>query len=138
MRPASLLLAILVASVAIANPPGAASSPGVAADPIAELVARLSATHGLWHNGMFLPVQLPADASNERVLSRLFELSAFDAGRVSSHHLLEARQIEIPGEVQGRYTALLVQTNLGRKIVILKFIGPEVGWWSRIYDVGRA
>ncbi len=140
MRIAAVLLvsSSFVASVAIANPPAAASSPTVAADPIAELVVRLSATHGLWQNGLFVPIQLPASASHEQVLLRLFELSAFNAGRVSEHHVLDARRIEIPGGAQGQYTALLVHTNLGRKIVILKFSGPGAGWWSHIYDVGGA
>ena len=140
MRPAllSLILSSVAVSAAIANPPVAASSAGMAADPIAQLVGRLSATHGLWHNGLFPSIDLPAHAPVEQVLSRVFQLSAFNTGRVSEHHVLQARQIEIPGEVQGRYTALLVQTNLGRKIVILKFSGLEVGWWSRVYDVGPA
>jgi hypothetical protein len=121
-----------------ASPPLSASSPRVAADdPIARLLDRLSTSHGLWRNGLFPSIELPRTATNEQVVSRVFELSSFDKGRVSDHRIVETRQIRIPGD-QDLYTALLVKTNLGRKIVLLRFNGPSVGWWSRVYDADAA
>lgn len=131
-------LAICPAS---ANPLEAASSPSAvaaASDPIARLLDRLSGSRALWHNGLFPSLGLPGSAPNEQVLSRVLEHSAFDKGPVSEHLILESRQVRMPGDLEGIYTALLVDTNLGRKIVILKFHGPAVGWWSRIYDADAA
>jgi hypothetical protein len=77
---------------------------------------------------------LPEEASNVQLVSRILALSSFDAGRVSRHRIVETRQIRVPGELGDLCTAILVDTNLGRKIVILRFSGPAVGWWSRVYD----
>lgn len=39
------------------------------------------------------------------------------------------------GEDLEPYQALLVDTDQGRKIVLIRHGGPAVGWWSRIFDV---
>jgi hypothetical protein len=133
------LVGSLAFCAASAGPLGATLSPRVAAaDPIARLVDRLSASHGLWQNGLFPSLGLTASASNEEILSRIFELYVCAEGRVFEHGIVEVRQIRIPGELPDLYTALLVETNLGRKIVILKFNGPVVDWWSRVYDPDAA
>lgn len=32
------------------------------------------------------------------------------------------------------YTAVLTETDLGKKIVLLKYERPGLGWWNRVYD----
>jgi hypothetical protein len=134
-------LAILVALIgsltidaALAVTPRPASSPrAVVADPITQLVERLSASHGLWRNGLFPSLGLTENASSEQIVARVLELSTFDKGRVTKHRIMQTRRVQIPGEQQELYTAILVETNIGRKVVLLKFSGPAAGWWSRVY-----
>ncbi|MGA2867154.1 MAG: hypothetical protein ABSF95_21975 [Verrucomicrobiota bacterium] len=117
------------------EPSVTASEPAkVAPDPIQRLVARLSSSHGLWQNGLFPKLDLPATASTEQVVSRVFQMSGFDKGHVTTHRILETRQVRIPGSLPDIYTAVLVDTDLGKKIVLLKHEGPAAGWWSRVYD----
>jgi hypothetical protein len=103
-------------------------------DPIEALVDRLSSSHGMWTNGMFPKLDLPATASAEQVVARVFKMISFDKGRVKSHRILETREIRIRGPLPDTYTALLVDTDFGRKIVLLQYTSPSVGWWSRVFD----
>ena len=100
------------------------------ADPIDQLVSRLSTppqSH-LWQNGLFPIIKLPATASTDEVLAKVLER------QVASHKILKIRQVHIPGSLPDLYTAVFVQTSAGEKIVLLKYEGEAVGWWSRIYD----
>jgi hypothetical protein len=102
-------------------------------DPIAALVARLSATHGLWINGMFPDLDLPTTASTQQVLEQVFKKTGFDKGNVRTFQIIETRQVQIPATgFSDAFTAVLVETDLGRKIVLLK--SSSVSWWSRVYD----
>lgn len=109
--------------------------PAVYEDAIDQLVTKLSATHGLWINGVSPILALPASASVEQVLVRVFEMTGFDRGHVTSHQMLTSRKIEIAGGPTGSYTAVLVDTNLGRKIVLLQRAERSTDWWSRVYEV---
>jgi hypothetical protein len=39
------------------------------------------------------------------------------------------------GEGGRRFVAVLVDTDQGTKIVLLRFAG-SVGWWNRVFDAG--
>jgi hypothetical protein len=96
-------------------------------DPIDRLVASLSLSHGLWTNGIFLPVGLPVTASARDVVSKVLER------QFSSCKILKIRQVSIPFGVSSElYTAALIQTGAGEKIVLIKY--EAGGWWNRIYD----
>ena len=106
---------------------------GAQPDPIAALVTRLSATHGLWINGMFPDLDLPATAPTQQVLEQVFKKTGFDKGNVRTFQIIETRQVQIPAAgFSDAFTAVLVETDLGRKIVLLK--SSSVSWWSRVYD----
>jgi hypothetical protein len=110
--------------------------PPATADAIDGLVERLSSSHGLWLNGAFADLGLPRAASMQQVVSRVFEMTGFDAGRVKEHRILETRQVRIAGSLPDEYTAVLVETDMGRKIVLLQYQGERARgmWWSRVYD----
>ncbi len=103
-------------------------------DPVDRLVTKLSSSHGLWRNGEFPSLGLPATASTEQLVSRLFQMTGFDRGQVTTHRILKVRKVRIPGDLPDIYTAVVIDTDLGRKIVLLKYEGPAAGWWSRVYD----
>jgi hypothetical protein len=46
---------------------------------------------------------------------------------------LETRQVRIPGSLPDVYTAVIVDTDLGKKIVLMKYEGAALGWWSRVF-----
>ena len=95
----------------------------------------LSSSHGLWVNGVYPTLDLPATASTEQVVARVFQMTGFDKGHVSSHRILETRQVRIGDRFpDATYTAVLVDTDLGRKIVLRQHSSPSGGWWSRVYD----
>jgi hypothetical protein len=111
-------------------------------DAIDRLVADLSSTHGMWLNGYFHDVKLPRTASTEQVVEQYFREAVFDTGRanapltrVTNYKILKIRQVHIPDfNESDSYTAVLVQTNFGQKIILLK---RGDGWWSRAYDANR-
>jgi hypothetical protein len=111
----------------------ATTPPAIASDPIDQLVTDLSATHGMWLNGMFPILDLPETASPEEVIERRFDMG-LPFGKVANYKILRIRQIRIPFTENSSvlYTAVLVQTDSGKKIVLLKFTGRN--WWSRVFD----
>ena len=127
MRPAffTILTALFV---------GCATSPG----PVDQLVADLSSSHGHWENGTYPVLGLPGTASPEQVVKGVFDMTSFDAGHIASYRIIEIRPVYIQGSVPAAYTAALVQTDLGEKIVLFDYVGPKVGWLSRVYASNRA
>ncbi len=124
----SIIAALLTGCAREPESRAAASTPQiVAADPIDQLVTRLSATHGLWHNGRCMPINLPETAAPEQVLEQIFKISSFDKGRVTTYKILAIREVHIDG---GLYTAAFVQTDLGKKIALF----TAGGFWNRVYD----
>ena len=103
-------------------------------DPVDRLVAKLSSSHGLWRNGGSPIPGLPATASTDQVVSRVFQMTGFVRGHVTTHRILTVRKVRIPGDLPDIYTAVVTDTDLGRKIVLLRYEGPAAGWWSRVYD----
>lgn len=104
-------------------------------DPIEALVERLSLTHGMWVNGFAPKIDLPANAPTNQILEQMFKVIGFNNGRVTSYQIVEMRQVRIHGGFQDtNFMAVLVETNLGRKVVLLQHQISSVGWWSRTYD----
>jgi hypothetical protein len=107
-------------------------------DPIDHLVADLTATHGFWINGIGINVRLPKTASTEQVIAQVFQTAIFEHGRVTSYKIMKVRQVEIPVSKPESYTAVLCQTNLGEKIVLIRFEESFGSWWNRTYDANKA
>jgi hypothetical protein len=101
-------------------------------DDIDTLVARLSATHGLWINGMSPKLDLPKTATTNEVIDKVFQMISFDGvGRVTKYNILSERQVQIP-PFPGTYIAISVRSNRGPVIVLIRYGGD--GWWSRVFD----
>jgi hypothetical protein len=97
------------------------------------LVADLEAKP-MWQNGGFPRLDLPRTASVPDVVAMVLTKVGFDAGRVKTHRILETHEVGIGEE---RYTAVLLDTDLGRKIMLLRYGSPS-GWWSRVFDAAGA
>ena len=113
------------------------------ADEIDQLVADLSNTNRLWswNSGGFTNLGLPATASTDDVIKRIFEMS-LPKGQEADHKILMIRQVHIPNGVgyisnvtdSDLYTAAVVLKDGSNKIVFFKYWGSALGWWSRVYD----
>jgi hypothetical protein len=126
-------IVVLVLGCALLSGQGAVAQQAIAkVDPITRLVERLAASH-LWRNGMYPDLGLPATATTDQVIARLFEMTSFEKGEVKQYRILETRQVQI-GSRPGMYTAAIVQTDLGSKVVLLKYESAVTRWWSRVYD----
>lgn len=120
----SLLLTVMIPAAACAG-----------SGEIDRLLARLGQTPwGLWENGVYPILDLPVDTPVEIVVKRCFEMTAFNQGHAKQHTILETRQVKIVNSAMKDYTAVLVDSDLGRKIVLISFTGSGSGWWTRIYD----
>jgi hypothetical protein len=131
-----IIASLLVGCSTTSKPPATAASAQQIAvpDPIGQLVADLSADNRFepWWAGIFSVLGLPETASPEDVIHRIFEMG-MPTGQVRSYKILEIRQVHIPnGNGSGLYTAALVQTDSGKKIVLMQYNGRD--WWTRTYD----
>ena len=107
--------------------------PTTPTDPIDTLAKRLSATSGIWVNGLSPALELPESASSEEIVAKFFQSVSYDEGPVTRHQILETRPVQITDTLPNpKYTAVLVDTNLGRKVLLYQYsVG---GWWTRVYD----
>jgi hypothetical protein len=108
--------------------------PTAATASIDRLVARLSSSDGLWKNGLFPRLDVPATASTEHLVTAAFQKTSVDGRRVATFRIVEHRQVRIPGTPPDGYTAVLAETDLGTRIVLLQHLSKQLGWWSRVYD----
>lgn len=129
-----ILLAALMA--------GCATKP----DPINQCVAKLSG--GIFLNGFPSGVDVPPTASMHEMISRIFQVRY--PGRVTKFKILEVRQVHIidaplpendPASQQkdgpNEYTAVLVDTNIGQKIIIMRYVNKQVKF-QRVFDSNPA
>lgn len=147
MRPLAALALVLVSACSSTSepqaPPGgggpgapSAASPG-SRDPdavpvsIDALVDRLGKTGGLWINGASPTLAAKADAKADAVLREMFDRTSLDEGRVTTFEIVEARDVTIKPETRPIH-AVLVRTNLGTAVVLLRHEGAS-GWWTRAY-----
>lgn len=106
-------------------------------DPIDRLVADYSASHELFAKGLFPDLNLPKTASPKQVIPRALEMHGFTKEQVAGAKILKIRQVHIQGIYPDLYTAALVWTSVGEKIVLFQYQEPAFGWWSRVEDADR-
>ena len=105
-------------------------------DAIDRLAANLTSSMGLWLNGF--PngiVFLPESTAIPKVASQILTRTNFGSEHVTHYWILESRQVNIPeGSMPENYLMVLMKTNLGEKIVVMRYSSEKKGWWHRIYD----
>ena len=99
-----------------------------AVEPVDSLLQSLSGQN-LWQNGLFPTVNLPASASPRQVAAE-----SLRNARIDKFTIVEVREVIIPGASMDKYSAVVVDSAPGQKIVLLRHLGPGNGWWTRIYD----
>lgn len=112
----SLLLATLLLFCTICS----------ASDSIDEIINTLD-SHGLWTNGMFQPIMLSVSASPKQVATEYLNRAHLDKSNI-----IEIRDVTISSM---KYYAVLIDSSLGEKVVILQYQGLKSGWWSKEFSV---
>jgi hypothetical protein len=102
-------------------------------DAIDLFVANLSADGGMWINGVDA-FQMTQAVTQDEVVSETLRMAKFEAGLITSYRILNMRKVHIAPDFPDTYTAALVDTNLGRMIVLMQYT-TSGHWWRRIYDV---
>jgi hypothetical protein len=108
------------------------------ADEIDDLVTNLSNTNRLggWNSGQYSVLRLPATASTNDVIKRIFDMG-LPKEQEADYKILKIRQVCIPNGLRPdiqTYTAAIVQKDDSKKIILFNYWGPNLGWWSRVYD----
>jgi hypothetical protein len=103
-----------------------------AKDSIARLVAKLE-SQPMWTNGGFPKIDLPETAKLDKIVAAGLDKISFDKGKATTHTIVDSRVVKIAPDAH-EYTAVLLDTNRGRKIMLLQWQGSVTGWWSRVFD----
>jgi hypothetical protein len=108
-------------------------------DPIDSIVEKASSNPIFPSSNIIVElIKLPATAPIAEVVSKALEPRGPEGKNVT---ILETRQVQIANADKNRvvpsdflrYTAVLVNTSSGRKVILLQF-QPD-GWWNQIYDL---
>lgn len=104
-------------------------------DPIDRIVKEDSANPH-FPSGMFMHITLPATASVGGVAARALGLAETNITILETRlvHISYGDEDKLAPPERGSYTAVLVNTSSGRKVVLLQF-EQSIGWWSRVYDL---
>ena len=89
---------------------------------------------------MFFPIPLPETATPEQLVSALKARGEFGARNIYSWSIkiVETRTVHTEPPISETYTAVLLDTNLGQKMVLFQPLGRRgkwEGWYSKIYDL---
>ena len=101
-------------------------------DEIDSLVDRLN-HQPLWINGMFPELKLPKSATPEEVIAECLKMVGFAKGHLKWHNVVKIREVDIATAHPMKYSAALIDTDSGKKIILFRFEGAR--WWTRVFDV---
>ena len=106
-------------------------------DPIDRLVHEVS--HEDVPSYPFRPIDLPATATPAQLVSALSKRSALDLGHFDfgSYKISEIRPVQTEPPMSEAFTAVLLDTSVGQKIVLLRPMQRGTnwaGWYYRTYD----
>lgn len=87
----------------------------------------------MWNNGTFPRIELPRTATTSEVVAAVLKKVSFDSGPAKTHRIVGTRSVTISPDPMP-YDAVLLETDQGRKIMLLRYDSEAVGWWSRVFD----
>jgi hypothetical protein len=84
---------------------------------------------------LYSPVDVPTNSPPTEVLGALSKRGSLRDNRITRFRILEVRRAHSAqeGAQHFYYSAVLMDTNRGRKIALLQ--PQSVGWYYKIYDV---
>jgi hypothetical protein len=107
----------------------------VAMDPIDEIGQKLNSDKtGLWVNGVFPAINLPADVKADTVIKEAITKVGFDKGYIKTFKIVEVRQLRLDALGMQNCSAALIETDLGTKVLLFKY-DKNSSWWTRFFDI---
>jgi hypothetical protein len=86
----------------------------------------------------FVPIKLPATTTPEELISALKVRGVFQREQITSIKIMQVRSVHTsPPSVPEEYTAVLLDTDAGQKVVLFRPLKSETGmeeWYWKIYD----
>ncbi len=137
MKIKSVILACLLlnAGTLILKPPSYATDKSTTMIySIDRLTTELS-SNPLWMNGAYPLIKLSEKAKHDEVIAECIKMTGFDEGHVKDYKIIKIKTVKIRGPLPEDYFAALMDTDLGKKIVLFKYVNFTAGWWTRVYDL---
>ncbi len=105
-------------------------------DPIDQVMDYVS--HETVLSYPFVPINLPATATPQELISALKDRGDFQRKQITSIKIIRVRSVHtsLPS-VPVDYTTVLLNTDVGQKVVLFRPLKSETGmgeWYWRIYD----
>jgi predicted Ser/Thr protein kinase len=100
--------------------------------PIESLTRSLNQTGGMWINGLSPSLDLPQTATGDEVLLRIIAENRLGTN-VRTLELRKDWPIQVAASGGDHFTAALVETNSGKRIILFRWEGNT--WWSRVFEL---
>ena len=100
--------------------------------PIESLTRSLNQTGGMWINGLSPSLDLPQTATGDEVLLRIIAENRLGAN-IRTLELRKDWPIQVAASGGDHFTAALVETNSGKRIILFRWEGNT--WWSRVFEL---
>ena len=85
---------------------------------------------------LYVPIDLPATASPDQLISTLSKLGEFSGMQITSYKILEVRRVQDKTfRPPDDYTAVQLRTNLGQRFVLLRPEEDGHGWYYKVYEL---
>jgi len=105
-------------------------------DPIDQIANKLNSDiHGLWVNGGYPTIKLPADEKPENVIEQAIKTVGFDKGHIKTYKIIEVRKIKLNASGMENCSAALIESDLGKKVLLFKYKESSSQWWTRFFEI---
>ncbi len=88
----------------------------------------------LWINGSFPRINLEKSASTKEVAAAYFSQTSEAKGRIEEWTIENEQPVTIPGSHGSDFTAITCSTDQGERILLIRYLSSEVGWWCRSFE----
>ena len=98
---------------------------------------------GMWMNGTYVPIKLPADAPTAQVVDQILRLQqggntyrTYNANPLQDYRIVEVKQVVIPNGAppDNTYTGVVTRNSSGDKIgILIRY--ENVDWWYRCFHI---
>lgn len=107
-------------------------------DPINKIVQELNSDKfGMWVNGIYPIINLPANAKPEEVIAQAIKMTGFDKGHIKTYKIVEIRKVKLNAPSMENCSAALIESDLDVKVLLFKYEenSSSSTWWTRFYDI---
>lgn len=102
-------------------------------DPVEALANKLN-SEPMWPNGQAPVISLSSNATPREVVASAVKTWGFESGQIKAFEIVRVGKIRL--DAMPECSAALIQSDLGRKILLFKYVrhGETGFWWTRFCD----